>query len=119
MRSSDSTSRSVTKRSHPFAVLANHLHAHADSLRARGALERHFFAFDRFDLFAFDAQNAAQRMARRENLAHAAASQLFRPPAQKLLDRRADQHRAAFGVEKQQSVVEPAHHLVEILAQAC
>ena len=50
------------QRSHPFAMLADHLRAHADSLRTRRRhRKRHFLPFDRFDLIALDAQSVRER----------------------------------------------------------
>ena len=40
--------------SHACAVLANHLHADADALRAISSFKRHFLALGGFDLLAFE-----------------------------------------------------------------
>ena len=75
-----------------------------------------FGALDGLDVISLDAQGAAQRMPRRENLADAPAAQFVGASAEKFFDRRAHQHGAAFAVEQQQAVAEPTHHLVEVFA---
>ena len=70
-------------------------------------LQGDFRALHGLDLISLDAQSAAKRMPRGKNLADAPAPQLVGAAAQKFLDRGADEHGAAFGVEKQQAIAEP------------
>src|ERR1039458_1040867 len=87
------------QRPHSHAVLANHLHAYADSLWSVAALEGHLFAFARLDLVALDFQHAAKRMTRRKDFRQAPASQLRRFRAEEFLYRWADKNRTTLGIE--------------------
>ena len=69
------------ERAHARAMLANHLHAHADAPRAVPPSSIDFRAFRRGSIFvAFDAQDFAQRMAAAEK-SRRRASRAIRPTA--------------------------------------
>src|SRR6185437_13508949 len=95
----------------------DHLHAQSDPLRSAVSLDRDFSTLDRLNLVALDVQHAAEGMIRRENFPRAAPAQFLRPATQKLFHRRAHQHGPAIRAEKQQPVLEPAHHLIEIFSK--
>ncbi len=80
------------ERAHGHAVLANHLRAQADALRAVQTFQRDFGVFDVADFVTVNAKRLAHGMPGRKNFADAPSAQLFGALAQKLFHRRADQH---------------------------
>ena len=118
MRSRDSRSVNVTSAPIrvPPSVITCTLNAHAPRRRIRpgqnnlGGSDRLEFAVRQFDGFP-------HRMIGRKNIFRAAPQKLVRRHAQKSLDGRTDHDGAAIERKQQQTVIESAEDLVEILAQ--
>src|SRR5580704_1075514 len=98
-------------------MFPNHLGAQADPVRSRARLVSKLCAFHRLDFIFFDAQNASNGVIWRENFAHAASPKFRGAPSKKFFHGRAHEHCPALSIKEQQTIFEPAHHLIEILAQ--
>ena len=104
------------ERAHARAVLADHLHVHADALRPVFAFEGQLLAL-RGRISSPWICSTLRNGWRAGTISETRWPGDRRRTVEKLLDRRADEDRATFGIEEKQAVAHTAHHLIQIFAQ--